>query len=128
MRQVYNGLSVLSIVFVSILIGGIAIGENSFVQSPHQGGWNSYRYHEIGIQMTPYLLIFFGLLATRLRGCPKWIFFVAMTLLLLSSVFFVLAEVCFAFSAGGIGAGITALLFFLLLSAHLRFISYSGES
>jgi hypothetical protein len=127
MRQVYNGLSVLLIALVGIFIAATAISYNSFIQAPLQGGWNSYRYREFGMQITPYILIFFSLLTTRFRICPKWIFFVAITLLLLFSALFVLTEVYVALTLR-IGAGITALLFILLLSAHLRFISYSGQS
>ena len=127
MRQVYNGLSVLLIALVAILLAAIAISENNFVQTPLQGGWNSYRYRELGIQITPYLLIFFSLLLTRLRKCPKWLFFAAMTLLLFFSLFVVIVCVKAALTLNE-GAWITVLVFVSLLAAHLRFISNRGES
>jgi hypothetical protein len=127
MRQIYNGLSILLIGLVGCFVVDAAIGYNIQIHKPLQGGWNSYRFTEFGIQFSPFLLLFFSLIATRLRKSPKWLFFAAMTLLLFSSAFYVIDCVKSALILNA-GAWITALVFVGLLAAHLRFISRSESS
>jgi hypothetical protein len=129
MRQVYNGLSIACIVFVGFSIFAVAYSyKYCLAHPPGLNGWNVYRTSEFGFRIGPFLLILFGLLITRLRSCPKWLFFTAVTLLVFSSalVVLVLSNVGIAMHAT---AGLFAVVVFvLLLAAHLRFIGYSGQS
>jgi hypothetical protein len=126
MHRIYDWLSILLIGLLGYFILGAAIRYNAEIQKPLQGGWNSYRIHEFGIQIAPFLLIFFSLIATRLHKCPKWLFFAAMTLLLFFSLFVVIGCIKTALTLNA-GAWITGLIFVCLLAAHLRFIG-RGES
>jgi hypothetical protein len=123
MRYVLNGLSAITIALVGIMIVGITISYNNFIQGPLQGGWNLYRLHEFGLQIAPFTLLFLGLLITRLRGCPRWLFFTCMTLVLLLSGWLILFWINMAFATKHFAGLIQPIVFLILLSSHLFFIS-----
>jgi hypothetical protein len=127
MRRICSTLSILLIGLVAYFIVAGAISYAIEIEKPLQGGWNSYRLTEFGIQLTPYILIFCSLIVTRVRTCPKWLFFVAMTWLLFCSVVTVIWCVKSALFLQP-GAWFTLLVFVSLLGANLRFISLSESS
>jgi hypothetical protein len=123
MRYALNVLSTITIALVGIVAVGITIIYNNFIQGPVQGGWNSYRLLEFGPQIAPYILVFLGLLVSRLRSCPRWLFFTCMTLLLLLSGYLILAWISMAFITKHFTGLIPPVVFLILLSAHLLYIS-----
>jgi len=127
MHRIYNWLSILLIGLIGYFILAGAISYNFAIQKPLQGGWNSYRMHEFGIQFGPYLLLFLSLIATRLRRCPKWLFLTAVTVLFLLSAFVILGCINAALVLNA-WAWINAVAFVCLMAAHMRFISEDESS
>ena len=125
MRQVYNGLSILLIGLFGYAV--IAVTISYHYEALPQGGWNSYRITEFGLNIAPFLLVFFSLVTTRLSNCPSWLFLAATTMLLFSSAYIILRAAKQALTMTT-AAWIPAIVFFVLLAAHVRFIGTLDKS
>ena len=122
MRRIPNLLSWLAIGWTAFVIVMIAVTYNHFVQTPMQGGWNSYRLHEFALQIAPYFLLFLSLVITRFTLHPRWLYFFGMTVLLLAWGFITLGLMIFSVEMKQGGSLIPATVFFIVICGHLLFL------
>jgi hypothetical protein len=123
MSRIANVLSCAAIVLMAFAIGALFIGYTLTIEQPTQGGWNSYRVHECALQIAPYVALLAGLVVTRMRNCPRWLFFLGMTFVLFFGALVCLGLVAMDVQMHNLMAFIIPILLAVVLAGHLAYLA-----
>ena len=117
-------LRIISIIFGLLIVLMSFVMVYSYHVAIHQGnngGWNAFRFTEIGLQLGPFFLLAFSILATALFSLPKALSYVLYSIFFLSGFLCLLTGVFATLHA--LSGLILLLLIALAIISHLTWLT-----